>query len=79
MSDVGECFYFLSIAYIFTVKLLVDLFLRTSSTLAYNVYQALCKEMFTWGHDCCRNIMMLFLLSFISYIVGMVFADLRRN
>lgn len=77
----GEYFVLLSIAYVFTVKLLVPLFHNTSSALilAYNVYQAICKEMFIWGHKCCRNIIMLFVLSFISCNFGMVCVDLHRN
>lgn len=80
-SEAGEYFVLLSIAYVFTVKLLVPLFHNTSSalTLVYNVYQAICKEMFIWGHKCCRNVIVLFVLSFISCNVGMVCVDLHSN
>jgi hypothetical protein len=48
MSEAGEYFYLMSIGYAFTVKLLVHLFHKTSFALilTYNVYQAICKEMF---------------------------------
>lgn len=80
MSEDGEYFDLLSVAYVFTVKLLVPLLHSTSSALimACNVYQAICKEIFIWGHECCRNIM-LFVLSFISFSVGMICVDLHRN
>lgn len=57
MTEVYEYFYLLSIAYIFTVKLLVPLFHNTSCTqlLAYNACQTMCKEIFICGHECCRN------------------------
>jgi hypothetical protein len=51
MIEAGEYFDLLSRGYVFTVKLLVHLFPNTpfALILAYNVYQAICKEMFIGG------------------------------